>query len=161
MLDSFDDRLEMGARNLLINCANCQPEQKLLIVYETENDHYFDPELAFGIEQVGRQLGLETEMFGVPLHRDVCDPDAVLAAKMEAAACTVFLARLGDQIRFRPQHASMNQIVSYVLDREMLASPFGMIDYQAFESLNTLINQAVSDAAEIHVTCPAGTDFKG
>ena len=160
MLDNFQERLLEGAHNLLINCAECQWGHKLLIVYETEGDGYYDADLAQVITRVGQQFGLVTEMYGVPLQKDVNDPDEMLAAKMDEANCTVFLARLGDQVRFRPQNSSMSQIVSYALDQEMLASPFGTIDYRAFERLNKLINSAVSKAAEVHVTCPAGTDFK-
>lgn len=150
-----------GAYNLLVNCAKCERGQKLLIVYETEDDGYYGPELAQVVEMVGNQLGLVTEMYGVPLYRDVIDPEPALMDKMETVFCTVFLARLGDQIRFRPQNTSTTQIISYVLDGDMLASSFGTIAYQAFEQLKDLVNQSVVGAKEIHVTCPAGTDFKG
>lgn len=150
-----------GAHNLLVNCGKCAPGQTLLIVYETEDDGYYDPELAQAVETAAKNLGLVTEMYGVPLYRDVADPEPALAAKMAAVSCTVFLARLGDQIRFRPQHSENTQIISYALDRDSLASPFGTIAYQAFEELKGLINTAMAGAKEIHVTCPAGTDFRG
>ncbi len=157
----LQQRLEKGTRNLLINCAECTPGQKVLLVYETENDGYYDPALLDEVRKTAEHLGLITESYGVPLARDVTDPDDNLVAKMLEADCTVFLARLGDQIRFRTKDASKKQIISYALDREMLASPFGTIDYSAFEDLKQHINAAIASANEIHVTCPAGTDFKG
>lgn len=159
--DRFQNNLMEGARNLLINCAKCRPGQRLLIVYETEEDGYYDPELARAIMDVARDIGLITELFGVPLIRDVTKCNAHLAARTGASDCTLFLARLGDQIRFRPKGCDRTQIVSYALDREMLASPFGRVRYQAFDQLKGLLNHALAGAQDIHVTCPAGTDFSG
>ncbi len=161
VLDVARNPLDQGARNLLLNCAGCQPGHNVLIVYETEDDGYYDPELRGELERVAGHLGLITQSHGVPIAHDVTDPDAVLAAKMAAADCTIFLARMGDQIRFRPRDAALNQIISYALDRDMLASPFGTVDYRAFDDLKYLINDAIAVAQDIHVTCPAGTDFRG
>lgn len=161
MDQDFQNRLTVGAENLLVNCAGCMPGQRLLVVYETATDGYYDPELARTIGEAGQKLGLWTQTHGVPLNPDVTDPDEILSAKMRSADCTVFVARLGDQIRFRAQEACQSQIISYALDRQMLASPFGTIDYGAFEALKAVINRAVSGARDIHVTCPAGTDFRG
>lgn len=161
MPDSFQGRLEAGVRNLLINCAKCQPGQSVLIVCEMEGTDYYDPDLGKAVQFYGAAFGLRTEIYRVPLNRDVCDPCDKLTAKIGAADCTVFLARLGDQIRFRPKAASTTQIISYALDRDMLASPFGTIDYRAFDALKGLINNAISQAKDVHVTCPAGTDFRG
>jgi hypothetical protein len=158
---SFEERLTKGARNLLLNCAKCQPGDTLLIVRETDDIGYYDPELCTAIKNVADDIGLITKMFGVPLSRDVTAPSADLEGEMGKADCTVFLARLGDQIRFRPKNSPNLQIISYALDRDMLASPFGTIDYQAFEALKEMVNMAVFQGSEIRVTCPAGTDFGG
>ena len=157
----FEDRLKNGARNLLVNCAQCQPGDTLLIVRETDDVGYYDPELCKAILEMADEIGLVTEMFGVPLNREASIPSEALAQKMKAADCTLFHARLGDQIRFRPKNSPNTQVISYALDREMLASPFGTIDYKAFNALKALINKTILQADAIHVTCPAGTDFKG
>lgn len=161
MRDDFQQRISKGAKNLLINCADCKFGQKLLILFETENDGYYDPDLTNEIVKIADELGLQTELYGVPISRDVCDPDPTLSRKLKAADRTLFLARMGDQLRFRKNDATMNQIISYALNRQMLASPFGTVDYRAFETLKRLIERTFAEAAEIHVTCPAGTDFRG
>lgn len=161
MTGTFQDRLAAGARNLLVNCAGCQEGQRLLVVRETTCDGYYDPHLSRAILHVADGMGLHTETCGVPWIKRAGDPDPALAARIEAADCTLFLARLGDQIRFRPVRTATTQIISYALDRDMLASPFGTIDYRAFAALKTLIDTALARADEIHVTCPAGTDFTG
>ena len=73
----------------------------------------------------------------------------------------LFLARLGDQLRFQSMPPGARPIVSYALDTEMLASPFGTAPYQAFVALKAAIDTLLAEAREIRVTCPLGTDFKG
>ena len=153
--------LALGVRNLLLNCAKCLPGQKILLVHEIENDGYFDPALTGEIHHVAIQLGIIVENYGVPFQPNVTDPDDALVAKMSDADCTIFLARLGDQIRFRDQNAASTQIICYTLDCDMLASPFGTVNYSAFEALKHLTHAALNAAHDIHVTCPAGTDFRG
>lgn len=157
----FQDSLDKGARNLLTNCAQCQAGDTLLIIHEIDETGFYDPEMAPAIKAVGEEIGVRTELFGVPFNPHVSEPGAEISAKMAQADCTVFLARMGDQIRFRPIAAKSPPIISYALDRAMLASPFGTIDYKAFAMLKSLINRAVAEAQDIHVTCPAGTDFRG
>lgn len=161
MPQSYHSRFAKGAENLLINCAGCQAGQTVLIVCETDTVGYYDPAMGHTIQSVGEALGLTTEIIGVPLNRDVCDPDDALTQKMQQADCTLFLARLGDQIRFRPKNASTTQVISYALDGDMLASCFGTVAYSAMEALRDLINDAIFSSGEVHITCPAGTDFKG
>lgn len=161
MLDDFQHRLAAGARNLLINCAHCLPGHTLLIVNETACDGYYDPALTDAIVDVAHALQMQTQIYGVPWFEDVEDPEPALAARIDAADCTLFLARLGDQIRFRPNRSDTTQIISYALDCDMLASPFGMTDHRAFEMLKSLIDNAIARAGTIRVTCPAGTDFSG
>ncbi len=159
--ESYQKRFAKGARNLLMGCAGCAPGDTVLIVCETDTVGYYDPALGHAIKTIAEQSGLRAQLYGVPLNREVCAPSEALSRKMDAADCSLFLARLGDQIRFRPKISASTQVISYALDCDMLASPFGTIAYQAFETLRALINQAIAKASTIHVTCPAGTDFSG
>ncbi|MEP2424967.1 MAG: hypothetical protein ABJH99_02985, partial [Tateyamaria sp.] len=78
MLDDVQNRLVAGVQNLLINCANCQPGQRVLIVYETEKDGYYDPVFAGDVVKTAIELGFDVELYGVPLNKNVTDPDPVL-----------------------------------------------------------------------------------
>lgn len=160
-MTSFEDRVAQGARNLLRNCAGLTAGQSLLVIHETETVGYYDPHLAPAICDVARTLGIRCQTHGVPFEHTVRDPDARLVSEMEAADCTLFLARLGDQIRFRPTGTDALQVISYALDREMLASPFGTVEHAAFEALKALVNNAIARASVIRVTCPAGTSYEG
>lgn len=161
MLDNFNERLKRGARNLLIDCANCQPGDKVLIIHEICDAGYYDPDLGQTLSDVAHLNNLRAKMISVPFSSEVCDPDEALLAEIAKADCTIFLARLGDQIRFRPNNVKSTQVINYALDCEMLASSFGTTEYNAFDRLKDLVNAALSGASDIHVTCPAGTSFRG
>lgn len=161
MPEDVQSRLAKGVHNLLINCAECQIGQTVLIIYETEEDGYYDPELAEKFASIATDLGFVPELYGVPLNKDATGLDAKLSAKIEAVDCAIFLARLGDQIRFHSKTCDTTQVMSYALDCDMLGSAFGGTDYQAFISLKALIDAAVARASDIHITCPAGTDYRG
>ena len=161
MTDTFYERLSQGARNLLIDCADCQPGDSVLIIHETCDSPHYDPELGPALCKVAARHHLRAKMLSVPFNSEVRDPDAALAEEIAQADCTIFLARLGDQIRFRPNSVRSTQVINYALDCEMLASSFGTTEYAAFDQLKDLVNAALASTSEIHVTCPAGTDFRG
>ena len=160
MLDHAN-QLTAGVKNVLLDCAGCRPGDKVLIVREDMGDGYYDPSLAQAVAHEAAALGIAAALHDVPLHPDAIAVPSDLKAQMDAACCTVFFARIGDQIRFRPSDTKSPCVVSYALDREMLGSPFGTVPFDAFAQLKTLINIAIAQAEEIHVTCPLGTDFRG
>ena len=161
MRDAGFSDFDAGARNLFLHCAGCHPGDRVLLVHETETDDHYDPALVPDLAQAARDLGLRCETVAVPFRPSVTGLDPDLAARIGAADVTVYLARLGDQIRFRPDDTGKQQIICYALDREMFASRFGVAPYQGFEALCGLLNAAVSQASEVRVTCPLGTDFSG
>ncbi len=156
-----EEDLQAGIKNLLLGCGGCAPGHSLLIVRESGGGDYYDPELAPAVARIGEALGLRVSYADAPFTPDPREPEPALAASLAAADCTVFLARLGDQLRFRPDPGAARRIVCYALDRPMMASRFGHSDYRAFVALAALIDDAMVQAGEIRVTCPAGTDFEG
>ncbi len=152
---------EIGARNLLINCGKMQTGQKLLILYEACEHGYFDKDITIIVAQAAKALGLDVTMKEVPFIPEVTELSQELRTIMAKADATLFIARLGDQMRFQPSLAKFNPIVSYTLDVYMLSSSFGRADYRAFAELKSQINALIWGAREIHVTCPLGTDFRG
>ena len=165
MLGRMDENLQarrrIGALNLLKNCANCQAGEHLLVVYETGQQKIYDPDLVIEVMAAAGDMGVTTSVLQVPFNPDVTDPCPVLTEQMQAADKTLFLARIGDQIRFRPSSTPGERIISYVYDPEDLASNFGTAHHQAFETLKQLVNHALAHASDIHVTCPQGTNFRG
>lgn len=153
--------LAAGARNLLEGCAEIGPETSVLIISEPATEDFFDPGLPEALAGHARAIAGRVEQLEVPFNPVVTDPDAALLQRMAAFDRVIFLARLGDQLRFRPSLGGSFAVMCYTLDRDMLASRFGRLDHAAFAQLKSLVDRALASAGEIRVTCPAGTDFRG
>jgi hypothetical protein len=153
--------LRCGALNLLQGCAEARPGESLLILAEEAGLGYYGRGLAEAVADAAREFGLAVTLRHVPFlpAADTLPPDLVPA--VQAVDHTLFLARLGDQLRFRAMPKGSRPIVSYALDREALASPFGTAPYAAFVALKTALDRLYAEARSIRVTCPLGTDFEG
>lgn len=149
-----------GARNMLVNCAGLAPGGRLLLLTE-EATGYYGPGLADAVMRAAGGLGIAAERREVGFDPDVADPGEDLALAMRQADRVLFLARLGDQIRFRPAIGPVSPVVSYAIDTPMLASGFGRAHHGAFLELRDCLNRALAGARHIRVTCPLGTDFAG
>lgn len=155
------DGLHIGARNLLENCAGLRAGDHLLILSEDPSTGFYDPKLAPALAGVAESLGITVCQREVPFSPRACLPPPDLMDQMRAADRTLFLSRIGDQLRFHAGLADIHPVVSYALDCEMLASGFGRAHHAAFVALKDVLNAALAAAREIRVTCPLGTDFSG
>lgn len=160
MLD-LSRNTDLGAQNLLRNCAGLGPGARLLILREAPVLGFYGENLADQIATTAKTLQIEATIRDAPFVADLVEPDANTKDFIQAADCTLFLARMGDQIRFRDALSDAHAVVSYALNSEMLASPFGTLDHRAFLRLKQAVDKALACARMIHVTCPLGTDFSG
>jgi len=155
------NEVDSATRNLLLNCAKLRPGDRLLIIAERADCAHYAPELAGMIAQAAHALAIRSTITRVPFEDEVDDIDPQIKAEMAGSDCTLFLARLGDQLRFRGAGPCRKAIVSYALDAPMLASRFGRTHHQAFLELEAAIDRLLGHARRIRVTCPLGTDFEG
>lgn len=156
-----DANITKGAQNLLSNCAELKDGDRLLIVVEDASPHYYHPALASAITATAREMGIRVEQRKVPFIAEVTAPDQALQKAMASADRTLFLARMGDQLRFSETLVKARPVVSYVLDTDMLGSAFGWAHHRAFVALKDRLNAALANARHIRVTCPLGTDYEG
>lgn len=150
---------QAAMNNLLVNCARLSPGEKLLIISE-DGATYYDRAAAEAVLEAAKALGViawlrETRFSPEP---ETCGDISTLMAE---ADCTIFFARIGDQLRFSAMPSGGRAVVSYALDLDTLISPFGAAHYGAFTALKSLIDRMLAGAEEIRVTCPRGTDFSG
>ncbi|RMF40837.1 MAG: hypothetical protein D6754_02355 [Alphaproteobacteria bacterium] len=153
-------KLKAGARNLLCRCAGLRAGDRVTILHEPPDAGYYDPGLPAVLARVAGELGIEARLREVPV---VADAGAIAArpGDLTGGGNAIFLARIGDQLRFAPESGRGRVSVCYALDRRMLASGFGTADYAAFLAIRDRVQALLSQAGHIHVTCPAGTDFAG
>ncbi|MDJ0630416.1 MAG: hypothetical protein QNJ44_19325 [Rhodobacter sp.] len=146
---------------MLVNCGGLRPGDRVLLVHEAATHGYYDQAICDAVAAEALDIGLSVVRRGVAFSAKVTAPPPEIAAEMRRADLTVFLARMGDQIRFAGAIGDARAVVSYALDAPMLASPFGTADYRAFVKLKAAIDATLAGAREIRVTCANGTDFGG
>lgn len=150
-----------GVRNLLAGCAGARAGETLLILAEDPALGFYEPGLAEAVAESATRFGLEVRCRAVGFAPDAPALDAALSQAISAADHTLFLARLGDQLRFCEMPAGGRPIVSYALDRAAFASQFGSASYAGMVALKNAFNALLTRARHIRVTCPLGTDFEG
>lgn len=150
-----------GARNLLLNCANAQVGQSLLIAYEPADLGYFDDQVVGIVATQARELGLHVRLFDVGFNPDTPHLCEALQEQMQHADIVAFFARLGDQLRFCEMPEGKTIITSFAATAELLGSGFGTGSYQVFAALKAAVDHALTDARDVRLTCPNGTDVRG
>jgi hypothetical protein len=154
-------RPERGAENLLLNCAGARPGHRLLIATEPPEYGYFDQDAAPCIASVARRLGLSVDTVDVGFNPDNPHLSPDLLHRFEAADIILFLARLGDQLRFSDMPPGKTIIVSFAVRQELLGSGFSTGHYAAFLALKSEVNTLLAGAREVRLTCPDGTEVTG
>jgi hypothetical protein len=150
-----------GARNMLVNCASAKAGERLLIAYEPATLGYYSPEAMAAVEQAGVEIGLETSMLDVGFSGQNPVLSDALMVELERADIVVFLARLGDQLRFSEMPPNKRILVSYALDGWHFSSPFGTVNHHAMVAIKKSLDQVFSNAKLIEVSCPKGTRVSG
>lgn len=152
---------QTGAKNMLSNCAGAQPGDRLLIAYEPAEYGYYDADAVPCVYAAAKDLGLSVQTLDVGFtpfdphlsqaFLDHCDEFDII----------VFLARLGDQLRFADMPQGKRIVVSFALDAEHFGSSFGTTHHAAMVALKNLVTDTLGRAESVHVTCPGGSDFQG
>lgn len=150
-----------GARNLLLNCGEAKAGERLLIAYEPAEFGYYRQDAFDCVLSAANEIGLITEYLDVGFTPDNPKLTPELMDHLESADIILFLARLGDQLRFSEMPKGKRIIVSFALDANLFGSGFGQADHRAMLAINEAVKSVLADAEMVHVTCPNGTDFTG
>ena len=153
--------LKTATHNLLVHCARLEPGDRIVVIREMAGQALYDRRAADAVARAAASMGIGATICEVPFQEEVTEFDAEVVALMADADCSIFFARLGDQIRFKALPKGARAVVSYALDLDMLASPFSTAHYDAFAALKLAIDRMMGAARQIRVTCPRGTDFSG
>lgn len=152
---------EAGVMNLLTNCARAVPGDRLLIAYEPSKYGYFSPDAVDVVRRVAETHGLEVDTADVGFNPDDPHLSPDLLARFEAADIILFLARLGDQLRFSDMPKDKTIVVSFALSGDLFGSAFGTGHHGAFLDLKAEVNAALDRAETVRITCPLGTEISG
>lgn len=152
---------ERGALNLLRNCARARSGDRLLIAYESPEYGYYDDLAVTLICDAAKSLNLPVELIDVGFNPDNPHLTSELRRKLNDTDIILFLARLGDQLRFSDIPAGKRMIVSFAVSQELFGSGFANGHHDAFLALKNATNASLAQAGEVRITCPAGTDIVG
>jgi hypothetical protein len=160
-MTASDSELDRGLRNLLLECAEASAGQSLFIVEEAGDNPFYENGLGDAVRDGAERLGLRVRRRSLPFDADATALPDDLAIQVAEADHALFLARIGDQLRFSAMPQGSHPIVSYVLNLTMLGTPLGTASYRAFFNLKRATDALFASAREVQVTCPLGTDFVG
>jgi hypothetical protein len=155
------EAFERGVDNLLAGCGGLGAGDALLIIREEPGAGYYGEGLPDAVAAVAGKGGIKTTIIEVPFDPAADDLPPALAARVRGSDGTLFLARLGDQLRFKALPEGTRAIVSYALDEQAMGSAFGTAPHAAFLALKAAFNRLMFAARDIRVSCPLGTDFRG
>ncbi|MCY4099647.1 MAG: hypothetical protein OXF46_01875, partial [Rhodobacteraceae bacterium] len=153
--------IEKGLHNLLVRCAGIDSQNKVLIVHEEEKYGFCDLNAVVQAKCYCDKLGANTEIIEIPFTEETPVISPVIKRQMEESDIVIFFARLVDQMRFRDFPNSSKTIMNYASTTSRLESSFGCANYEEYCNLKTHLDSVFSNANEIRVTCPKGTDFSG
>jgi hypothetical protein len=150
-----------GMDNLLFNCIGAKAGDSLAIVSEQGVGGYFSATLDGVIASHARERSLDVKIVIAPVLEEASVfPDDIHDA-IEGVDHTLFLSRIGDQVRFSELSTAGTTTMCYALDEACFATAFCSAHYEFFIQLKSLINTALFGHKEIIIDCPAGTHLVG
>ncbi len=151
----------MGVANMLRNCGGAAPGQRLLIAYEPPEYGFFAASVVTKVAETASELGLDVDQIDVGFEAACPRFSDDLKERMARADLVVFLARLGDQLRFSDMPDGPTIINSYTLNETLLRSAFSWAHYGAFQALKAAVDRLIAGADEVRMSCRNGTIVQG
>lgn len=150
-------RASAGARNLLENAAQIRAGDQLLLLVEPQGAGHYDDDMGRFLAAQAEALGASARVLEVPVTLDIDDTPAWIMDAIAAADQTIFLARIGDQLRFHPLPGPGRKVMSYAFDFDLLSAPFATTPFAVMRGLHDHIAGKISRASSCTLTCPRGT----
>ena len=150
-----------GALNLLQDCIGAQSGETLLIVTELPGAGCYDDAVGEVIAREARALGIDTHVLQTRTATGPADIPVLVTSTMSRVDHTLFLSRLGDQIRFSETDGVGTKSVAYTRDLQYLGSEFARTPWGLFKRVHDHLLEAILAASHYRITCALGTDLSG
>ncbi|MDH3695403.1 MAG: hypothetical protein OER96_12625 [Gammaproteobacteria bacterium] len=154
------EQRQKGALNLLRNCIDVQPGQSVLLVVEPD-DSFYNSDVVDIVEYEAKQLGADISIVKPAL---IDGPEAFpdsLANEVNESNHTIFLSRIGDNIRFTRIRGRGSKTICYALDADFLGSEFCTMPHDGMQTMLDNLLDDMDSASEWRITCPLGTKLTG
>ncbi len=153
--------IQEGIDNLLDNCMEAKPGDLLTIVSEQGKDGYYSEKLDRIIAARARERLLDVTIVAAPVVEEAKSFPTSITHAMEAADHTLFLARIGDQVRFTELGGKGTKTMCYALDENTFGTPYCSANHHFFLQFKALVNKALFGNKKITITCASGTQLVG
>ena len=160
----LDDELTYGLRGLssmFDDCIGLKADDRLLLVVEAAQETYYDRAVAATVADGASLRGAQVQCIQAPVVADPTDLTADFLEAVSSADHTVFMARLGDQLRFGSLPGAGSKTMCYTLDQDLLGAPFATLPYQGMVQLADELDSIFESGQRWRVRCPLGTDVSG
>lgn len=154
-----DEPIEQAARNLLINCAELQHGNRVVILAEDPALGWYDGTCPEITARVATELGATVEVLPIGSSTETLGGSAQSAC--EGADIRIYFARIGDRSRFGTQPSRGITVIVYARTAATFGSEFGIRPHGEMLVLKDRANAALFSAREIRITCPLGTSVAG
>ena len=155
------EAISNGALGLLRDCVGARAGERLLIVREPAGAGYYDAEVPERVERTARALGLRVRATEAPTALVDGRASEAFVGTLGGVDHVVFLARVGDQLRFGTPVRLPSATMCYALEGRTLDADFGTVSHAGLCAIRALVETALAEASEIRVSCPRGTDYRG
>ena len=112
-----ENSITTSVRNLLFHCGGARPGQSLLVAYEPQEFGFFDDDVVDCVVSEAVKFGFAVKQICVGFQPDAPGFPPELLKEMMQSDIVVFLARLGDQLRFSEMPDNLTIINSYTLNK--------------------------------------------
>jgi hypothetical protein len=152
--------IRAGVDNLLFNCMEAERGDTLAIIAENSDD-YFSPSLAENISTLSRSYSIDTRIVSTNFVEEATILPGEISEVLDDFDHILFLARIGDQVRFTELVGRSSKTMCYAQDEQSFATAFCSADHRFFVAFKGMVNAALFGERLITITCPAGTKLEG
>ena len=161
MTAALDPAFREGARNLLLDCVGMAPGDGVLLVGEDHRRAFFDARVCDVLAEAVRELEGRPEIVIAPPATGPEDVPESLHRAMNRLEHTIFVSRLGDQVRFEAAGVGGTRTMCYLHDTAYLSHPFARLPYGFICEVTERIEREIASRRHCRITCPLGTDLSG
>lgn len=154
-----DDPLR-GAANLLSHCVGLRNGDSMLLVTEPAGSRYYEPEVARCIADAARRMGADVSFFEAGPAGGPESAPAELLDAIERVDHTLFLSRIGDQLRFAALPGPGTKSMTYTLGIRHLAGGFAGARHDVMEEMRGRIMSLIAGSRRYTISCPRGTQLE-
>ena len=156
-----DAELISGINNLLLNCAQINSQERLLLVGEVGSQRYYDDDLCTLVKQIAVEIGAIVSTYNAEPVASAKRMPNELAQMMSESDVAIFFSRLGDQIRFIDWPGTARKVMCYTLTKAHLGAPFASLDYNKMTEMLNMLESVIRASSTYRIETSDGTQLTG